>query len=202
MKILAVLAVFTAASFSYGSTRTFKIDPAHSTVGFSVKHLMVTNVKGTFNEFDGTILLDEKDAKKSKVETVIKASSIDTNNDKRDDHLRSADFFNAEKNPEIKFVSKKITPAGAKKYKVTGDLTMNGVTKEVVLDATFAGTRKGMQGETRAGFAATGKVKRSDFGIKWNKAIEAGGVAVGDDVTLNFEIEAVEETKTDTASKG
>jgi polyisoprenoid-binding protein YceI len=200
MKHLIILSILLSATTGFGATRTFKIDPAHSTIGFSVKHMMVTNVKGTFNEFEGKIILDEKKPQNSKVETVIEAKSIDTNNDKRDDHLRSADFFNTDKNEKITFTSKKITPAGGKKYKIVGDLTLNGVTKEITLDSTYSGTTKGMQGETRAGFSATGKIKRSEFGVKWNKAIEAGGVAVSDEVTLNFDIEAIEEKDTSTAS--
>ncbi len=173
----------------------YKIDPSHSNALFSIRHL-VSKVNGEFKDLNGTISFDAKKPTEAKISATVKAANINTNNEKRDEHLRSDDFFAAEKNPELKFTSTKITPAGKNKYKMTGDLTMRGVTKPVTFDVEYLGEGKGMMGETRAGFAAKSKVNRKDYGINWNKTLDAGGVVLGDEVEITLNVEAVkEETK-------
>jgi polyisoprenoid-binding protein YceI len=171
---------------------TWNIDPDHSNIGFKVRHLMVSNVKGNFDKFTGTVELNDKDITKSKVEVSIDTNSINTNVQKRDEHLRSADFFDVAKYPAMTFVSKKVAKAGNDKLKVTGDLTLHGVTKEVVLDVEGPSQEsKDPWGAFRKGATATTRINRKDFGLVWNKALETGGVAVGDEVTITLEIEMI-----------
>ncbi len=171
---------------------TWTIDPDHTYIGFKVKHLMVTNVKGSFVKHNGVVEINEKDITKSKVEISIDTNSINTNVQKRDEHLRSADFFDVAKYPTMTFVSKKVAKVGKDKLKVTGDLTLRGITKQVVLDVT--GPTKEVKdpwGMIRKGASATTTINRKDFGLVWNAALETGGVAVGDEVTVNLEIEMI-----------
>jgi len=177
---------------------TFAIDPGHSEVGFQVRHL-VSQTRGRFNDFSGTVNLDPKNLTSSSVDFTIKAASIDTNVADRDKHLRSADFFDAEKFPEITFKSKSIKAAGKDTYNVTGTLTMHGVSKEVTLPVTYLGQAKDPWGNTRAGFEAATTLNRKDFGIVWNKALDAGGAMLGDDVKININLETV---KKDPAKAG
>jgi polyisoprenoid-binding protein YceI len=174
------------------SAATWTIDPDHSNVGFKVRHLMVSNVKGSFDKYTGTIDINDKDITKSKVEVSIDTSSINTNQQKRDEHLRSADFFDVAKFPTMTFVSKKVAKAGKDKLKVTGDLTLHGVTREVVLDVEpLSKESKDLYGNLRRGTTATTKINRKDFGLVWNKVLETGGVAVGDEVSITLEIEMI-----------
>lgn len=173
-----------------GTGTTWKLDPAHTTVEFSAKHLMITTVKGRITEVAGTILINEKEPEKSSVEVTLKASSLDTRTDQRDQHLRSADFLDAEKYPEIKFRSTRIK-GDKESFKLTGDLTIRGVTKPITLDVEFEGKSKDPWGGERVGFAANGKIDRRDFGLTWNQALETGGVLVGNDVKINLEVQAV-----------
>lgn len=169
---------------------TWTLDKAHSEVGFSVKHLMVSNVRGRFTKFDGKIELNEKDVTKSVVNVDIDVGSIDTGNEKRDNHLRSADFFNAAKFPTMSFKSTKVEKAGANKLKVRGNLTLHGVTKPVVLEVEGpTGEITDPWGNKKRGASASTTISRKDFGLKWNKVTEAGGVVVGDDVKITLEIE-------------
>jgi len=170
----------------------WNIDPEHSSIGFKVRHLMVSNVQGSFGKHSGTVDIDDKDITRSKVEITIDTNSIDTNVQKRDEHLRSADFFDVAKYPTMTFVSKKVAKAGKNKLKVTGDLTLHGVTREVVLavDGPSQETRDPW-GNTRKGATATTKINRKDFGLTWNKALETGGVVVGEEVTITLEIEMI-----------
>jgi len=170
----------------------WNIDPDHSTVGFKVRHLMVSNVHGSFGKYTGTVDINDKDITKSKVEVSIDTASIDTNVQKRDDHLRSADFFDVAQYPVMTFVSKKVAKAGKDKLKVTGDLTLRGVTKEVVLavDGPSQESRDPW-GNIRKGASATTRINRKDFGLTWNKALETGGVVVGEEVTITLEIEMI-----------
>jgi polyisoprenoid-binding protein YceI len=168
----------------------FAIDTAHSKVGFEISHLVVSSVDGQFDKFSGTIEVADK-MDKSKVNVEIDANSISTANGDRDTHLKSADFFDAKKYPKITFKSKSITGT-PEAMKIVGDLTMHGETHEITLDGKFKGAVKDMQGKERAAFEANGKMDRKTFGLKWNKAIEAGPV-VGDEVTMNFKVEAVRE---------
>ncbi len=175
-----------------GYAAEYKIDPTHSNAGFSIRHLM-SKMNGEFKELNGTFNFDTKKAADSKVVATIKTDTINTNNEKRDAHLKGDDFFAADKNPELKFESKKVTTAGKNKYKLDGDLTMRGVTKPATFNVEFLGEGKGMMGETRAGFTAKTKVNRKDYGISWNKALDAGGVVLGEEVEISLNVEGVKE---------
>jgi polyisoprenoid-binding protein YceI len=169
----------------------WKIDPAHSQIEFGVRHLMITTVKGRFAGVDGTVLLDETNPSNTEVDVRIDASTIDTRESQRDAHLRSADFFDVEKFPHILFKSKRIADRSGNEFKLAGDLTMHGVTREVILDVTEEGRARDPWGGERIGFTATTKVKRSDYDLTWNQALETGGVLVGDDVKISLELELV-----------
>lgn len=174
-----------------GRTATWEIDPGHTSVQFSVRHLMVSNVRGEFGKVSGTVKVDDADVTKSVIEAVIDVASIDTHNAKRDEHLRSPDFFDAAKFPTITFKSTKAEKS-ASGWKVTGDLTMHGVTKPVVLNVEGPTPEiKDPWSNTRAGAQATAKIDRQDFGISWNKALDAGGVTVGNEVSITIDVEAV-----------
>jgi polyisoprenoid-binding protein YceI len=173
-----------------GTRTTWKIDATHTSVEFSAKHLMITTVKGRIAEVEGTIYTDEKNPQNSSVEATLKATSIDTRTDQRDQHLRSADFLNVEKYPEIKFKSTRIT-GDKEEFKLTGNLTIRDVTKEITLDVHFEGRNKDPWGGERVGFNATGKFDRRDFGLTWDQALETGGVVVGNDIKVNIEVQAV-----------
>jgi len=175
---------------------TWNIDPDHSNLGFKIKHLMVSNVKGNFEKYTGVVEIDDKDITKSKVEVTIDTNSINTNVKKRDDHLRSADFFDVAKYPTMTFVSKNVAVAGPDKLKITGDFTLHGVTKEIVLDLEGpTGESKDPWGNIRKGATATTKINRKDYGLKWNQTLETGGVLVGDDVDITLEVEMIKKQK-------
>jgi polyisoprenoid-binding protein YceI len=166
----------------------YVIDKVHSTMGFQVRHLF-SKVPGKFDDFSGQIQLDEANPEKSSVQVTIKAASVDTANKQRDNDLRSPNFFDAAKYPEITFKSKSVTKTGDKTANINGDLTMHGVTKEVVLKAELLGKGAGMQGKTVTGWDASTALKRSEFGLSWNKAVE-GTQIVGDDVQIDLHVEA------------
>ncbi len=171
---------------------TWTIDTSHSHVGFSVAHLVVTKAKGQFNQFEGTVEIDEKDLTKSKVEVTIDAASIDTNDEKRDGHLKSPDFFDVQKHPKITFVSTRVKKLGKGKLAVVGNLTIAGKTKQVTLNVDGpSASVKDPWGNTRRALSATAVVNREDFGMTWNKALEAGGVVVGKEVTIQIEAELI-----------
>ena len=190
-RLSATLAAAFALAFVAGTasaaTETLNIDQSHTRVGFSVRHFF-TPVRGEFKTVRGTIALDQANLAASKVDVEIDAASINTNHEKRDNHLRTEDFFDVEKNPKITFVSKSIDVKD-NKGTMTGDLTMRGVTKPVTLAVEVGGIGKQGPG-TIAGFTATGKVNRKDFGILWNKTLDQGGTMLGDDVTLEISVEA------------
>ncbi len=187
---IGTIIALTLPAFAFATTWT--IDPDHSNVGFKVKHLMVSNVKGSFDKHTGTVEINDKDITNSKVEVSIDTNSINTNVQKRDEHLRSADFFDVAKYPTMTFKSKKVDKAGEDKLKVTGDLTLHGVTKEVVLDVEGPSKEsKDPWGNIRKGATATAKINRKDFGLVWNAALETGGVAVGEEITITLEIEMI-----------
>ncbi len=167
---------------------TFTIDPAHTDVLFSAKHMMVTNVRGTFTDLSGTIDLDDTEPTASKAEISIEAASLDTGFGPRDTHLRSADFFDVERFPEIRVVSTAIKHVKGNDYVVTADVTIRDITRSVDLDVEFLGFYPAMDGSRRAGFSASAKVNRKDWGLDWNVALEAGGWLVGETVTLNVEV--------------
>jgi polyisoprenoid-binding protein YceI len=174
------------------AAETWNIDPDHSNVGFKVRHLMVTNVKGSFDQHSGIVELNDKDITKSRVEVSINTNSVNTNVQKRDEHLRSADFLDVAKYPTMTFVSKKVARAGKNNLKVTGDLTLHGITKEVILDVEGpTAESKDPWGNIRRGASASTKINRKDFGLNWNKALETGGVVVGDEVAITLEIEMI-----------
>jgi len=186
--ILALaLAFATAAS---AAPATWTIDPNHSEVGFSIRHFF-SKVPGTFGKFSGSVVYDPQKPENSSVKADIDPASIDTKNEKRDNHLRSEDFFDVTKFPALTFVSTKVTAAGENKLKVDGNLTMHGVTKPVTLDVTFLGAGPSRQGEQRSGFEATAKINRKDFGILWNKTLDQGGTMLGDDVDIRLNVEGV-----------
>ena len=190
--IISISTIIALALPTFACASTWTIDPEHSNVGFKVRHLMVSNVKGSFEKHTGTVEIDDKDITKSKVEVSIDTNSINTNVQKRDEHLRNADFFDVAKYPTMTFVSKKVATAGKDKLKVTGDLTLHGVTKQVVLDVEGPTKEsKDPWGNIRKGATATTKINRKDFGLVWNKALETGGVAVGEEITITLEIEMI-----------
>ncbi len=172
-------------------TGDYKIDPTHSRVGFLARHALVTKVRGLFKEYEGSLKLDGDDPSNSTAELVVKVDSIDTGSFDRDAHLRTNDFFAMDEYPEIRFVTTSITPEGETDFKVTGDLTMRGVTKPVTLDVEFLGSAVDAYGNQRVGFEGSVSVNRKDWGINWNAALEAGGMLVSDKVTLEFEVAAV-----------
>ena len=189
MKKLHLLTAFSAFLLAQPALAdVYVIDKVHSTMGFQVRHLF-SQVPGKFDDFSGQVQFNEADPANSSVEVKIKAASIDTGNEQRDKDLRSPNFFNAAKYPEITFKSKSVKKTGDNTADITGDLTMHGVTKEVVLKAELLGKGAGMQGKTVSGWEATTALKRSDFGISWNKAVE-GTQIVGDDVRIDLRVEA------------
>ena len=169
---------------------TYTLDPSHTNIGFKVKHLMIANVKGSFEKFKGTVTIDEKDVTRSKVNVTVEVASINTNIAKRDEHLRSGDFFDVAKYPVMTFESTKVERAGADTLKVTGNLTIKGVTKQVVLAVEGpSGEIKTPQGVAKRGASAAAAINRQDFGVSWNRALDAGGVLVGDEVQISIDAE-------------
>lgn len=183
----------TAATEKATTLATWSIDPAHSHVEFGVKHLMIATVKGRFAVVRGTVRTDDADPAKAQVEVEVEidADSIDTREPQRDAHLKSADFFDVEKFPKLTFVSTRIHDVDGDDFTLTGDLTMHGVTRPVTLSVTREGRGKDPWGGERAGFSATGKIKRSEFGLTWNQALETGGFVVGDDIKISVDVELV-----------
>ncbi len=169
---------------------TWNVDPNHSSMGFTVKHMVITKVNGEFKDYTGKIEFDGKDVGGGKAEFVIQAKSITTGNDKRDGHLRSPDFFAVDSFPTLTFKSKKVEKADSTHFKLIGDLTMRGVTKEVTFDCTFNGVVDAF-GDTRASFSANTTVNRQDYGINWSKTLDNGGLIASNDVVIHLEIEAV-----------
>lgn len=173
-------------------TTTFKIDPQHSAAEFAVTHLMISTVRGEFHQVNGTVILDDSNLSKSSVSVTIDASTVDTREPDRDKHLKSPDFFDVAKYPSITFNSTKVESAGAGKLKVTGDLTIRGVTKQVVLDVTAPKpTIKDPWGLQRTAVSGTTKINRQDFGVAWNKSLDSGGVVVGDNVDITLDVEMI-----------
>jgi polyisoprenoid-binding protein YceI len=175
---------------------TWKIDPAHTAVEFAVKHMMFTTVRGRFKDVKGTVQADEANPSASSVTVEIAAASLDTGVADRDTHLRSADFLDVEKHPALTFRSKRVEGAAKKegdRFKVVGDLTIRDTTIEVTLDCTYEGTGKDPWGGTRAGARATTKIDRRDWGLKWNQALETGGILVANEVRIEVELQAVKE---------
>jgi len=169
---------------------TWKVDASHTSVGFTVKHMMVSKVRGSFAGVEGTIEGNPEDLTTAKINFTIDANSINTNSEDRDNHLRSGDFFDTEKFPQLTFVSTNIVKKDDDEYEVTGDLTIKDVTKQVTFEAEFEGTGTNPWGVQVAAFEVEGKISRKEFGLTWNQALEAGGVLVGDDIKISIDLQA------------
>jgi polyisoprenoid-binding protein YceI len=190
-KLIAIILAVAIAVPSL-SAATWEIDKVHSSIGFTVRHMVVSKVAGRFDDFSGTINFDGKNFAAATVTVSINPASINTANTDRDNHLKTPDFFAVDSLPQMGFKSKKVVAGKDGAFQIVGDLTMHGVTKEVILDAVFNGTVKGTQGETRAGFSATTTINRQDWGISFSKTLDSGGLAVGNDVNIILEIEALQ----------
>jgi len=188
IKRLSFVAILTLAAVSM-SADTYVVDKAHSDAGFKVRHLL-SRVSGRFTDFDGSIAVDQKNPLKSSVQFSINTNSISTDNPDRDKHLRSADFFDVEKFPTITFKSTRMRAHGKNHYDVTGLLNMHGVSKEITIPVTIEGFARDPWGNQKAGFTTTATLNRKDFGLNWNKALDNGGMLVGDDVEVAVNIEA------------
>ena len=169
--------------------KNWNVDAAHSSIGFSVKHMMVSKVRGSFGDFNANVEANETDLTNANIAFNINVASINTGNEDRDNHLRSADFFNAEAFPEIKFVANNISKNG-EEYKIAGDLTIKDITKPIVFEAEYEGKGTNPWGQEVVGFSAETKINREDFGLTWNQALETGGVLVGKDIKITVELEA------------
>ena len=186
-----MLLTFSIQSYS----ATYKLDESHTQIGFKIKHLVISTVSGRFNKYSGTFNFDPATGKLEGIKTSIEAASIDTNEPDRDKHLRGPDFFDVEKFKTIEFVSKNIKNKGKSPAEVKGDLTIHGITKPITLAVTYNGTTTDPWGNERIAFEATGKVNRKDFGLKWNKSLDKGGVMIADDVNIVIEGEAILQKK-------
>lgn len=178
-------------SESRAEAAAYVIDPDHSQVLFKVKHMGISTVTGRFDLIEGSYTFDDTDMSNSSVETTITATSINTNKQKRDDHLKSPEFLNVEKYPTIMFKSKEVKKGDGEDFIIVGDLTINGVTKQVELDAEYGGKAQDPMGNERTAFTAETKIDRKDFGITWNKTLDSGGLVVGDDVKIELEVEGI-----------
>jgi polyisoprenoid-binding protein YceI len=181
----------TATTPATSTVTTWKIDPSHSHLEFAVRHLMISTVKGRFGVVEGTVRTDEANPAQADVQVTIDAHSIDTREAQRDAHLKSADFFDAATYPTLTFTGGRVTDRSGDRFRLTGELTIHGVTREVTLDVTSEGRGKDPWGGERAGYSATTKIKRSDFGLTWNQVLEAGGIAVGDEIKITLDVELV-----------
>ncbi len=180
-------------------TKTWNIDTAHSSIGFSIRHMVVAKVRGRFGRWSSQLTLDPQDLTRSRVTAEIDASSIDTGVSDRDNHLRSADFFDVERFPSLRFESTKVEKVSSDRYRVHGDMTIRDVTRPIVLELEHGGQAKDPWGNQRAVFNATTSLSRGEFGLKWNQALEAGGVLVGDRVEIELEVQAVQAAATKAA---
>ena len=190
--LLAALMVVVLSAPAFASESTWQIDPAHSSFQFKIRHLTVSNVRGEFDKSGGTVTLNDQDPASLRVEVSIEAGSVNTHHVKRDEHLRSPDFFDVAKFPLITFVSKKVVQDGMNRLKVTGDLTIKGITKEVTVNVEGPTAEiKDPTGNLRRGATGTAKINRRDFGMIWNRVLDTGGVLVGEDVDISIEVELV-----------
>lgn len=191
---LPILTGLLFSTSSIAATTSWTIDPAHSSASFKVKHMMISDVRGSFRDVQGTLSFDENNLENSKVDVTIAAASIDTGIQKRDDHLRSADFFDVANYPNLTFVSKQITDVKQDSFKLVGDLTIHGVTKEVVLAVSGpTAEAKDPWGNMRRAVQATTSINRKDFGLTWNAALETGGVLVGDEIRIELDVQFIKQ---------
>jgi polyisoprenoid-binding protein YceI len=174
-------------------TTTWQVDPSHTHLEFAVRHLMIATVRGRFSDVAGTVIVPGDDFSRAQVEATVRVASIDTREPQRDSHLKSSDFFDVEKHPTMTFRSRRVerTSGGADRYRLVGDFSLHGVTKEILLEATLEGLAKDPYGNERAGFSAKGTINRKDFGLAWNQVLETGGVLVGDEVKIAIDAEIV-----------
>jgi polyisoprenoid-binding protein YceI len=186
------MSIATATSTTLLPTGTWAVDPAHSRVEFQVKHLGIATVRGAFNEFEGALEIGA-DLASARAYGTVSANSVDTNEDQRDAHLRSADFFDAEQHPQLTFEAREIRPLDADTFKITGDLTIRGVTREIVLTAELQGTEEDPWGNQRVGLEVEGQINRGDFGMTFNQALGSGNVLVSDKVKIHLDISAVKQ---------
>lgn len=189
--IIGVLMLTVLLASAQKTKWTF--DKAHSKIQFDVAHMVISEVSGQFHDYEGTILADKEDFSDAKIEFSIDVKSVDTDTEKRDQHLRSADFFDVEKYPKITFKSTSMKKAGEKQYKLTGDFTMHGITKTVTLDVKYGGTVKDSYGNIKAGFKITGTINRTDFGLKYNSVMESGGLLIGEEITIICKVELLKQ---------
>jgi polyisoprenoid-binding protein YceI len=182
--LLTLSALMVAISPASAQSTAWNVDKSHSKLGFSVTHLVISEVEGHFGDYAVAMKSDKADFSDARIDVVVKTTSVNTDEPKRDDHLRSEDFFSSAKFPDMTFKGKQMRKTGDKAYKLDGELTIRGVTKPVTLDVTFLGTAKDPWGNTKAGFKLSGKINRTAFGLTWNKALEAGGLLVSEDVII------------------
>jgi polyisoprenoid-binding protein YceI len=191
MKKFLFISTFLLATTSAAFATDYKVDPDHTKISFKVRHLGISWVPGTFSKLDGTFSFDEKNVAASKAKANIEVASVNTENKKRDDHLKGEEFFATEKFPAISFVSTGIKDVAGNKFTIVGDLTMHGVTKSLELSAEYNGSAKDPWGNDRAAFSATTKLNRKDFGLQWSKVLETGALVVGEDVVITIDVEGI-----------
>jgi len=187
----ALLALSLLLATTMVQAETWNVDKAHSSIGFSVRHLVVSKTTGGFGEFEGSVEFDGQDLAAGSVFLTVQMASVDTDDEKRDEHLRGVDFFNTEKHPTMSLKSKKVIPGKDGSFQLIGDLTIKGITKEVTFDAEFNGIANDPWGSTRAGFSAETTINRQDFGVSWSKALDGGGLIVGNEVKIQIELEVI-----------
>ncbi len=181
-------------AFAVGGTQaaTWNIDQAHSSVGFTVRHMVISKITGKFNDFDGTVEFDGEDLSSGKAQVTVRMASVDTDNEKRDDHLRTGDFFEVEKYPTMTFKSTRVSNVDGDKFRLTGILTLKDVSKEVIFDCKFNGKLNDPWGNVRAGFSAETEINRQDFNVSFSKVLDGGGLVVSDNVRINLELELIQ----------
>ena len=193
IKFIILFGLIILTGHSIAQTTTWKIDPVHSKIGFSVRHLIISEVEGRFKSFEGSVTTDKEDFNGSKIVFSLDARSVFTDNTRRDNDLKSANFFDAEKYPEITFKSTSFEKVEGNKYKLEGNFTIKGITNHIIMDVIYGGTIKDPWGNMRAGFKITGKINRFDYNLKWNKLLEAGGAVVGKEITITCNLEVIKQ---------
>lgn len=188
-KLSIVIALFSVALVQ--AQTNWNIDPSHSSIRFAVDHMVISEVEGIFSKYEGSVVSAKGDLSDAKINFSVDVNSVNTDNAKRDEHLRGADFFETEKYPKMTFVSTSVQKTGTGKYNLKGKLTLHGVTKEITLSMTYGGTTKDPWGNTKAGLKVTGVINRTDFGLKYNSVLEAGSLMIGEDVTITAKVELV-----------
>lgn len=197
-KFMLLFALVLMFNITNAQTTSWKIDPAHSSISFAVDYMVLTEVSGSFKDFSGTLQQEGEDFSKSSIDVSINASSITTDNEKRDGHLKSADFFDVQKYPSAVFTGTSFEKTGDNTYNITGDLTMRGVTKTIVISAKYAGQAKDPWGNTRQGFKGTTSIDRTEFGIQYNSALETGGLLISKNVNITLNIQFIKQQQSGT----